>query len=105
MTMTRDVKRCSAIVRLNNIGNGALNVLRYDSNVDGNNQKIDTYETDFGKSSKNYRKNRKPHELLYVGNQLNIMNYKNNYLFGEKYRPVGFFRKAPKGIKMIITFL
>ena len=101
MVMTRDINKCSAVVRLNNIGAGALNVLRYDSNVDGNNQKIDSYETDFGLSSKNYRKNRKPHEQLYVGNKLNIMSYRNNYLSGEKYRPVGFFRKPPKGIKLI----
>ena len=103
MIMTRDINKCSAVVRLNNIGDGALNVLRYDSNVDGNNQKIDSYETDFGLSSKNYRKNRKPHEQLYVGNKLNIMSYRNNYLSGQKYRPVGFFRKPPKGIKF--TFI
>ena len=103
MVMTRDINKCSAVVRLNNIGDGALNVLRYDSNVDGNNQKIDSYETDFGLSSKNYRKNRKPHEQLYVGNKLNIMSYRNNYLSGQKYRPVGFFRKPPKGIKF--TFI
>ena len=105
MVMTRDINKCSAVVRLNNIGAGALNVLRYDSNVDGNNQKIDSYETDFGLSSKNYRKNRKPHEQLYVGNKLNIMSYRNNYLSGEKYRPVGFFRKPPKGIKFIHSFI
>ena len=95
--MNRAVATCIAVVRPNNIGSGALNILRYDSDVDENNLKISTYEGTFGLSGKYYKKNKKLHEYLFTGN-LNNFNVKSEIFTNQTLRPVGFFRKIPKGI-------
>jgi hypothetical protein len=108
MVMVRDVTKCGAVVKLNNIGDGALNVLRYDQDIDENNLKISTFEKEFGIESKNYKKNAKITEKLFVGNKNNF-DYKSTDLesnqFGNQtFRPTGLYRKIPKGTILVFAF-
>jgi hypothetical protein len=71
-------------------------VFRYDQDIDENNFRISTYETLFGITNKHYKKHKKVHEKLFVGNKFNNAN--NNLFHGnQSFRPTGFFRKIPKG--------
>lgn len=94
--MNRDVEKCIAIVRPSNIGAGALNVLRFDNDIDENNFRISTFESQFGPKSKYFKKNKKPHEYLFTGNMYNFAA-RNHIFANQTLRPVGFFRKIPKG--------
>jgi hypothetical protein len=95
--MNREISKCVAVVRPNNIGSGALNVLRYDSDVDEHNLKISTFESLFGENSKYFKKHKKAHEHLFTGNVHNFA-VRNEIFSNQTLRPVGFFRKIPKGI-------
>jgi hypothetical protein len=82
------------------LGSGALNVFRYDQDIDENNFRISTYEALFGITNKHYKKDKKVHEKLFVGNEYNHAN--NNIIHGnQSFRPTGFFRKIPKGTTLI----
>ena len=94
--MNREISKCIAVVRPNNIGSGAINVLRYDSDVDEHNLKISTFESLFGENSKYFKKHRKPHENLFTGNSHNFA-VRSDMFSNQTLRPVGFFRKIPKG--------
>ena len=94
MVMTKDIRKCVAVVRLNNIGDGALNILRYDSNIDENNLKLSSYESDYVKKP---LKKRKPSELLFIGNEHNRLRDHGHLFDSQILRPVGLFRKIPKG--------
>lgn len=100
--MNREVSKCVAVVRPNNIGSGALNVLRYDSDVDEHNLRISTFESLFGANSKYFKKHKKVHESLFTGNVHNF-HVHNEIFSNQTLRPVGFFRKIPKGMLFCIT--
>ena len=95
--MTKTIRQCSAIVRLNSIGNAALNILRYDQDIDDNNQKIKTYQADYDKLSVRDKKLRKEHDTLFVPNEHSKVQSDNKIFEDNVFRPVGFFRKIPKG--------
>ena len=100
--MNRDVAKCIAVVRSNNIGSGALNILRFDNDIDENNFRISTFETQFGPKSKYYKKFKKLHENLFTGN-VNNFAVRNHIFANQTLRPVGFFRKIPKGPKCFLV--
>ena len=99
MIMTKSKKSCSAIVRLNQVGDAALNILRYDQSVDENNQRILTFAEDFASLPSHEKKSKKVTDMLFVGNEHNKVSSDNSVFKDEKLRPVGFFRKIPKGNK------
>ena len=101
--MNRDVAKCIAVVRSNNIGSGALNILRFDNDIDENNFRISTFETQFGPNSKYYKKVKKLHENLFTGN-INNFAVRNHIFANQTLRPVGFFRKIPKGKEHSFVF-
>jgi hypothetical protein len=101
--MNREISKCVAVARPNNIGSGALNVLRYDSDVDEHNLKISTFESLFGENSKYFKKHKKAHEYLFTGNAHNF-DVRSEIFSNQTLRPVGFFRKIPKG-KFFIVLL
>lgn len=92
MVMTKDVHKCAAVVRFGNVGEGDINVLRYDSDIDENNLKISTYE-------KEYLLKTAPRkmEYLFVGGEHNKLKSHQQYFSDQIIRPVGMFRKIPKG--------
>ena len=101
--MNRDVAKCIAVVRSNNIGSGALNILRFDNDIDENNFRISTFESQFGPNSKYYKKVKKLHEYLFTGNENNFA-VRNHLFANQTLRPVGFFRKIPKGEEHSLIF-
>jgi hypothetical protein len=82
----RDYRKCAAVVRIHNMGPATYGPLRFETDIDEHNLRISTFEKLFGENGEYKKKNPKPWEELFVGNEHNK----------GRMRPVGLFRKVPK---------